>query len=347
MSAESNERPRGKGRRILRVALLYVLLPLILLLVGCRIFCSVMVDREERNTPRDPATGVILGLEERTLGPEDSRGLVLMVHGFVGGSNNFSDLPDRLAALGWRVRVMRLPGHGTSPRDFARQDPDDLIQAVRDELALWGEKHDTVVLVGHSMGGALSTLIASEEGVDNLVLGAPYFGVTHRWWYGLRPETWTRILRPVLPWLYKGKLFIQVNRPEAREEIVTYDWIPVRGLVTLHRIGARVRDPEVLARVLCPVLLVHSRADAAASPEAAEAALEAMGSRRKEALWLTRSNHHVFWDWERDEVMAAIEEFVGPAPGSAQARDSGDPSVQGRMPREPSRRSESEHDPRR
>lgn len=281
-----------------------------LLYVGA---AQIGVSIEDRYAERD-SSAIRIGAEERTLGPESAPAAVLFVHGFVGGGNNFGEMPEVLAARGWRVRVMRLPGHGTSPRDFARQSPDDLVSAVRKEAEELKRRYPKLVIVGHSMGGALSTIAASEVQPAGLVLAAPYFGITYRWYYGLRPETWTKLLAPVVPYVYKGRLFLQVNRKEAKAEIFSYTWMPSKGLRTLMEIGRRARQLEVLSKVHCPVLWLHSRGDAAAAPEAAQKAFDAMASESKEAIWLARSNHHIFWDYDREQVQQAILRFMESLP---------------------------------
>ena len=128
------------------------------------------------------------GARPRTLGPADAELAVLCVHGFVGGANNFGALPEALAAKGWRVHCMRLPGHGTRARDLKRVTADELRDAVEAETTRLLKQHENVVLAGHSMGGALSTLVAAGKSAAGLVLAAPYFGVPHRWYYLMRPE---------------------------------------------------------------------------------------------------------------------------------------------------------------
>jgi carboxylesterase len=271
---------------------------------------NVLVIRADFSADRDPETGILRGAEELLLGPEESPKAALLVHGFLGGSSNFGELPSALAERGWRVHAMRLPGHGTSPRDFERAPVDTLITAVQKELAKLSQRHDTVLVVGHSMGGALSTLAVAEHGADGLVLAAPYFGVTYHWYYGLKPETWSKVTQPFVRWVYKGDFFMQVNRKEAKSEIVSYTWTPTRALVTLRDIGHRAGDPGVIEAIACPVLHIHSSGDVAASYSAAANAVAGMTQARAETLTLKRSNHHVFWDYERDEVVTAILEFA-------------------------------------
>lgn len=315
---------RFRYRRIL-----WLVIPLALFLVGCRLLTNHLVAVEERSSPRDAKTGILVGAEDRWLGPADSPGAVLMVHGFVGAGNNFNDLPERLAERGWRVHVMRLPGHGTTPHDFEQTSAEELIRAVRWELASLRSHYQHVVVISHSMGGALSVLAVSQEGADGLVLGAPFFDVTYRWFYVLPPKLWLTITGPAMRWLYKGKLFLQVNRKEAKPLIVNYRWVPVRGLKTLFEIGNMASQPEVLRRVNCPVLLILPRWDTAASPKASMKAFEKIGSKNTRAVCLTESDHQIYWDYDRQQVCDEILRFVG-APGegnvglAAQPADTGD-----------------------
>ncbi len=297
------------GRRYLKWCLA-ILAALIALDLAVALGGGLAVRNEEKRTLRNPDTGIALGAEELDLGPVDAKRAVLFVHGFVGGSNNFAGVPEAVAGEGWRVRAMRLPGHGTSPRDFATRTPDELIEAVLAEVRALKEQHGRVVCIGHSMGGALSTLAASEEALDGLVLAAPYFGVTHHWYYGLRTETWVKLSAPALPWVYKGKLFLQVNRREAKKDIYSYTWLPMSGTKTLMEIGRRANRPEVLGAIECPVLLLHGDGDVAASPAAATEAVGRMSAESKRTVSLEGSNHHIFWDHDRVQVQEEILGFL-------------------------------------
>jgi carboxylesterase len=271
---------------------------------------ALMVRHEARHAARDPQTRVLIGAEERALGPLDAEGAVLLVHGHVGAGSNFADLPERLAALGLRVRVMRLPGHGTTPMEYAKTTNAELLDAVRAEAAVLREQHGRVLLVSHSMGATLSTLVASEGGADALVLVAPYYGVTHRMYYVLPPETWARLAAPVVPWVYKGKLFLQLNRREAVGEVLSYRIVPASSLVRMQELAAEACKPGVLARIECPVLWIHSTGDVAASYSVAEQTTGLMKNANVEHLRLGKSNHHIFFDYEREEAKTAVEEFA-------------------------------------
>lgn len=272
--------------------------------------CSTLLTGSQPQLPAD-APGWMPGAAPRWIGPEDSPKAALLVHGFLGCGENFGELPGALAEDGWRVRLMLLPGHGTRPRDILGVTAEQWAAAVAEEYEALRKEHGTVLLVGHSLGGALATLTAAraEQAPDGLVLAAPYFGVAHRWWYGLRPETWLALAQPVLPWTYKGKLFMQVNRPEAKDVVQSYAWAPTAAMAEVMRVGQWVNEPNIRAGVACPVLWIHAPDDRAAAYEAAAAAVDAMtGTVRR--LRLERSNHLIFHDYERDDVVEANRDFA-------------------------------------
>lgn len=268
------------------------------------------VERYERETPRVPGTDIMQGAEPRELGPEDTDKALLMVHGFVGTPNNFADLPDRIAAEGWRVRVMLLPGHGTRPHDFENTTAEALEQAVVDELAAMRERYKQVVLLGHSMGGALATLAAARIAPDKLILVSPYYAVTHHWYYVLRPETWARLLRPLVRWIYRSEDMQPVNQVEMRANICSYQWMPTKGALTAIGLAACARQIRMLQGITMPVLLIHARKDSITDPKAAAEVFRVLPAKDKKAVWLDLSDHIVFWDYDRERVIEAVKDFL-------------------------------------
>ena len=86
---------------------------------------------------------------------------VLLVHGFTGAKEDFTEWLDRLAADGWHAVVSDNRGHGASAK------PDDESAYTFDALAddvlalatsVWNEA--PFVLLGHSMGGMVAQVAA-------------------------------------------------------------------------------------------------------------------------------------------------------------------------------------------
>lgn len=296
------------SKKFRRFAISFVLFLLVLFVYN--LTTSYLARRWSDSVPRNPDTGIMIGAESILIGPEDAPNAVLLVHGFTGGSNNFNEMPQRLAGAGYRVHAMRLAGHGTSPRDFAQTSGAQLVESVLDEIRILKQKHERVFVVGHSMGGALSTIAASKEDIDGLIVAAPYYGVTYRWYYILPPEIWTKLTWRAVKWVYKSDHFIRVKRREATSEIFSYRWIPSHGSKTLSELGKEARDPKTQAAIDCPVFVILARDDSAADPQRAAQAFQTFSSPQKELLELDNSDHHVFWDYDREIVYTQILAFL-------------------------------------
>lgn len=289
------------------------LLVLLFMSTGCayNLMANRAMDREVTRLPRDPNTQVIKGTEAATLqgsGPNAA----LLVHGFVGSRIDYNDLGEILQKQGLTVRLMRLPGHGTFPVDHANTTNEQLLEAVHAEYQALKASHPQVALIGFSMGGALSVILASREPVDRMVLIAPYFGVTHRWYYILPAEFWNGMWGWAFPYVVKNNYFTCVNRVEAKEQLYSYRVISNKGARTLINLGKQARDPDLLARVNCPVLVLHSHGDQAASPSRSEKAFESIGSQDKRIKWYEESNHHILWDYDQEDAKKEIVEFLRP-----------------------------------
>lgn len=103
---------------------------------------------------------------------------LLLVHGFGGAKEDFSEWLDSFAEAGWHAVTFDLRGHGQSahPRGeehYSLQLLTDDIQAVVDDLG-W----ETFVLFGHSMGGMVAQMyaIAYPERLMGLIL----MGTSHK-----------------------------------------------------------------------------------------------------------------------------------------------------------------------
>ena len=153
------------------------------------------------------------------------------------------------------------------------------------------------------------------------MLVAPYYGVTYQWYYGLPPETWNTIAGWLFSYIRRPTSCIKINDKSARGKYYMYGTLPMRGVRQLMDLGKQARQEEVLGKVTCPVLHVHSRGDDAACPKAADRAFQAIGSTEKQQLWVTRSNHVLLWDFDKEEVIVAVEGFLAGPDGKAPSGD--------------------------
>jgi pimeloyl-ACP methyl ester carboxylesterase len=94
---------------------------------------------------------------------------LLLVHGFGGAREDFTDWLPALADMGWEAAAPQLPGHGTvdGPDAYGLERFADFVIGFVDGLG-W----DHYVLLGHSMGGFVAQLAALRQParLDGLVL---------------------------------------------------------------------------------------------------------------------------------------------------------------------------------
>lgn len=281
----------------------------VLFLVGCQ----GALRREIASAKRDVITGIVVGTEARTLRPSpenDKKTAVLMIHGFCSSRQDFNNLGERLCQQGFTVRQMRLPGHGTTPAEFAWQDMDALYQASNAELKALQKEFSKIILVGFSTGGALSTILASENQVEGLVLLSPLFRVTYKFYYIFPPEWYCKALHWLVPYLCPIRANPFVNKKESHGKFFCYRVIPNRGVLQIIKLEERASDKLLLAKIKAPILWCHAPKDDVTSFKHAEEAVEQMGSTNKKRYRAEQSNHILLWDYDGEEVMEQVETFL-------------------------------------
>jgi pimeloyl-ACP methyl ester carboxylesterase len=111
---------------------------------------------------------------------------LLLLHGFAGAKEDFTEWLDRFAAAGWHAVTFDMRGHGESakPRgedNYSLQILVSDLNAVVDHLG-W----DRLVLFGHSMGGMVAQLYAIES--PDRLAGLILMGTSHKRPDGIEAE---------------------------------------------------------------------------------------------------------------------------------------------------------------
>jgi carboxylesterase len=134
------------------------------------------------------------------LDPEGATEAVLLIHGFSGYPGELGAIARGLAAAGYAVAAPRLPGHGTSRRDFLQVAAEDWARHAYDAYLDLKAEYDTVHVGGHSMGALLAAAIAASFGAPKLILMAPAFELSVRF-MGLTPlaSLFLRVLKANRP----------------------------------------------------------------------------------------------------------------------------------------------------
>lgn len=162
-----------------------------------------------------------------------SRRAALLVHGFPGSPAEMHSVAQIIHRLGWTVEGVLLPGFGPDLETMPYRRMEDWLSAVYQSLDSLRSSHDTVVLVGHSMGAALVMMASMRCPIDGLILFAPFWRVRHFLW-DLLP--FVKLFFPQ-PRIFRH-IKLNFSDPEVREGI--YRFLP----------GIDLDDPQVQRAIL-------------------------------------------------------------------------------------------------
>ena len=225
----------------------------------------------------------------------------LLLHGFTAAPHEVVRLGAHLANNGYTTLGPRLAGHGTSLDDLARTRWPDWLASAEDGLHLLRGMCDRIVLMGMSMGGLLSVLLAADQPPAGLVLMSTPI---------------TLLQSPIRPWLKPLSLIVPRVRkgppdwydPSVNAERVAYSAYSTRAAAEVQDLTAQAR--ATLPLVTVPTLIIHSRNDTFVVPANAELLLSELGARDKKLLMVDGSNHLITLDAARQQVFQAAQSFV-------------------------------------
>ncbi len=225
---------------------------------------------------------------------------VLLIHGFTGSPYEMRPLGEYLASKGFRVKGIRLSGHGTCPEDMLFCTAEDWLESCRAAVRELAADQLPVVVIGHSMGGALSLLLASEAEVAAVVtMCAPVY-----------LNSWLQHLVPIARLFkrYHRVLDLKKISPALRDARPVYDRVPVCSAVELLKLvrGAKA----VLPRIEIPALVIQSELDDVVPPGNGRFIHERLGSRQKQLLTLHKSGHVVTMGADKDAIYQTVNQFV-------------------------------------
>ena len=241
--------------------------------------------------------GIIVGAEPISLDASPTHA-VLMLHGFNDTPQSLALLATSLHAAGWTVRVPLLPGHGSTLSAMAAGRASAWLSHSRAALRALQATHDTVVLCGQSMGGALAVQLAAEDPtIPALVLLAPFIGLPRALSFKFA-ASW--LLQSLFPYRVSTGGERSIHDPEARALTLGKGVVTARALRELQWVAERAE--EALPRVLAPTLYLQSVEDNRIRAEDAERNFAHLGSSEREQGWLSGCGHVISVDYHRDEV---------------------------------------------
>jgi len=242
----------------------------------------------------------------------EPRGVVVIMHGLKDHTGHYAAFAARLAAAGYAVHAFDLRGHGRSagPR-VAPRTWNDYAEDLEQFLASVEKREPgrKVFLLGHSMGGAIATLVALEHQprLAGLIVSAPALAVD-------APPlllAFTQLAGVLLPGakaldLPNGDFSSDpaVARAMDADSLISQGPGPARtafGLIDgMRQIWARVDQ------LTMPVLALHGTRDALTAPSGSRALIAAAPSTDKTLRIYEGLHHDLLHEPKHDLVEADI-----------------------------------------
>ena len=263
---------------------------------------------------------------------------VLILHGFGDTPQTVGYLAAHLHELGFTVRAPLLPGHGRTLREFGQSTAEQWLAGAERELVALQEEHETVGVVGVSMGGALAVILAAQAGRKagaasagashpsagaiaadrqpprspaTLVLIAPYLSMRAP---ARRLAMWHWALSPFIHYL-PSREEASIRDADERRSNRGFGTVTPRLLRQLQQIV--LRADAALPSVSAPTLVIHSRGDNRIDPHAALGSFDRVGTSDKRIEWTEGGGHVITVDVGRERVLELTGDWLRARMGSA------------------------------
>lgn len=211
----------------------------------------------------------------------NGNGAALLVHGFPGTPAEMRPLADALHADGWTTQGILLPGFGADIESLPRRKSGEWVNAVEKALIALQAEYSPVLLIGHSMGGALAIQVAAQHPPDGLILLSPFTEIQNPLWKALP------VLKHAIPTFKPFRLMkLDFRDPATRKGISEFmpdvklddpavqtairDFTVPTGMLDQIRITGE-NAAKSADRLTVPTLILQGSADTLVKPESTQA----------------------------------------------------------------------------
>jgi len=177
------------------------------------------------------------------------KGRFLLIHGLNDSAYVWHDIAQEMAALGFDVRALLLPGHGSKPDDMLDIEYQQWLTTARNHLAQVSEDDAPVYIGGFSLGGVIATILAIENrSIAGLLLVSPAFhsSLNHL----LR---WSWAYKRIQPWMFGTKLM--------EDNPAKYNSIPINSADQYFRTTRYLKNRWDNRRLSIPTLTIITTED--------------------------------------------------------------------------------------
>ncbi len=223
---------------------------------------------------------------------------VLLVHGFTGTPGTMKKIGEALKDDGYTVSGIRLPGHGTSVEDMENSNWKQWLEAARKGADDLSRKCDKMIICGLSMGGLLTTILASELEPQGAILLAS----------AIKLKGKSARLASLLKFLIRYRVYDNTNK-DIHPYAISYNATPLRKVTDFFKLQKMAK--KSLNKISCPLLIVQGKLDKSVSDDAPEIIYNGtINVNDKKIVYLENSKHVCTLEPEFDILIKEIREFI-------------------------------------
>lgn len=220
---------------------------------------------------------------------------IVVVHGFTSSPSYMRYIAKDLNNLGYSVFVPLLAGHGTTEENLRYGNSKtwyDSVASAIEKIRSTGVHK--VYLVGHSLGGLISLLMAENQNADGVVTVAA-------------PIKLFNYYRIKLFSLLSKNSFYTMNKPDGKEDMFRYYRADGASICNLLAMIKTVK--KGLSKVTVPTMVVFSKDDLTVMPESADIIYNGINSSSRMMVEITGNHHECIVD-SRGQYIEKIHRFI-------------------------------------
>jgi len=259
----------------------------------------------------------------RTWKPDNTetklKGVILIAHGYAEHSARYNYTAKFFTDKNFAVYAPDHYGHGRS--EGVKADVPDFRIFVDDLLSVLSiiqdlEKNIPVFLLGHSMGGAISTILASEaeNNLAGLILSGPSIRIDGD--VSNFVKSISKIIALIAPLLPLVEFAVEgISKDPEVVEAYKNDHYNYNGKVRARMGREMLRSEEIiteqlLSKISIPTLILHGEKDPLVNTECSQIIYSNISSTDKGINILDNLYHEILNEPEKDEVLAIIGKWL-------------------------------------
>lgn len=244
---------------------------------------------------------------------EKSKKAALLIHGFTGYPGEMVRPGEDLYEKGFDVFVPRLPGHGTTGKDFINSKKEDWIGVAENALLSLEKEYESVSIVGHSMGGAIVAILLSRHSeVKSAVLCCPGIVIGSLNEKNLKAISLVSHFTKRIKQKWQSDSRYHMHYEDAPNDdsylgAEYWSYAYPKQILALGGIASEAK--ENLGKIKSPVLVIGAEKDVLTDPQSVFTIAKTIGD-NGEAVLIRDATHYVYYDISPEAEKEAVEATV-------------------------------------